>query len=71
MLEVSCTYLFTQERIPMRIKPPTLGEKIAMAMVSDSVSNDSAPIVDPTTIVDRLEEHSDSSHKAIHDPLPE
>lgn len=55
----------------MRIKPPTLGEKIAMAMVSDSVSNDSAPIVDPTTIVDRLEKHSDSSHKAIHDPLPE
>ena len=53
----------------MRIKPPTLGEKIAMAI--DSVSNDSAPIVDPTTIVDRLEEHSDSSHKAIHDPLPE
>ena len=55
----------------MRIKPPTLGEKIAMAMASDSAPNDSAPIVDPITIVARLEEHSDSSHKAIHDPLPE
>jgi hypothetical protein len=62
VLEVFYIYLFTQERIPMRIKPLTLGQKIAMTM-----TNDNAPVTDAHTLVDRLEEHSDSSHKTIRD----
>jgi hypothetical protein len=46
----------------MRIKPLTLGQKIAATM-----TNDNAPVTDAPTLVDRLEEHSDSSHKTIRD----
>jgi hypothetical protein len=50
----------------MRIKPPTLGEKIAMTM-----TNDNAPIADASTLVARLEEHSDFAHKVVRDLLRE
>jgi hypothetical protein len=50
----------------MRIKPPTLGEKIAMTL-----TNDNAPITDATTLVARLEEHSDFSNKVMRDLLRE
>ena len=50
----------------MRIKSPTLGEKIAMTM-----TNDNAPINDSTTLVARLEEHSDFAHKVVRDLLRE
>ena len=50
----------------MRIKPPTLGEKIAMTM-----TNDNAPINDASTLVARLEEHSDFAHKVVRDLLRE
>ena len=52
----------------MRIKPPTLGEKIAMTMTQ---TNDNAPINDSTTLVARLEEHSDFANKVIRDLLRE
>jgi len=46
-LEVFYTSLFTQERTAMRIKPPTLGEKIAASMpgvfVGDSDHGDAVP----------------------------
>lgn len=51
----------------MRIKPPTLGEKIAMNMTP----NDNAPITDATTLVARLEEHSDFANKVMRDLLRE
>lgn len=51
----------------MRIKPPTLGEKIAMNMTP----NDNAPIADASTLVARLEEHSDFAHKVVRDLLRE
>jgi len=50
----------------MRIKPPTLGEKIAM-----TPTNDNAPIADASTLVARLEEHSDFAHKVVRDLLRE
>jgi hypothetical protein len=50
----------------MRIKPPTLGEKIAM-----TITNDNAPIADASTLVARLEEHSDFAHKVVRDLLRE
>ena len=50
----------------MRIKPPTLGEKIAM-----TITNDNAPITDASTLVARLEEHSDFAHKVVRDLLRE
>lgn len=50
----------------MRIKPSTLGEKIAMTM-----TNDNAPINDTSTLVARLEEHSDFANKVIRDLLRE
>ena len=50
----------------MRIKPPTVGEKIAMTM-----TNDNAPIADASTLVARLEEHSDFAHKVVRDLLRE
>ena len=50
----------------MRIKPPTFGEKIAMTM-----TNDNAPIADASTLVARLEEHSDFAHKVVRDLLRE
>ena len=50
----------------MRIKPPTLGEKIAMTL-----TNDNAPINDATTLVARLEEHSDFANKVMRDLLRE
>ena len=50
----------------MRIKSPTLGEKIAMTM-----TNDNAPIADASTLVARLEEHSDFAHKVVRDLLRE
>ena len=50
----------------MRIKPPTLGEKIAMTM-----TNDNAPIADASTLVARLEEHSDFANKVMRDLLRE
>jgi hypothetical protein len=50
----------------MRIKPPTLGEKIAMRL-----TNDNAPINDASTLVARLEEHSDFAHKVVRDLLRE
>ena len=50
----------------MRIKSPTLGEKIAMTM-----TNDNAPITDASTLVARLEEHSDFAHKVVRDLLRE
>jgi hypothetical protein len=50
----------------MRIKPPTLGEKIAMTM-----TNDNASIADASTLVARLEEHSDFAHKVVRDLLRE
>ena len=50
----------------MRIKPPTLGEKIDMTM-----TNDNAPIADASTLVARLEEHSDFAHKVVRDLLRE
>tara|TARA_B110000503_G_C7065527_1_gene378575 strand:+ start:211 stop:531 length:321 start_codon:yes stop_codon:yes gene_type:complete len=50
----------------MRIKPPTLGEKIAMTL-----TNDNAPITDATTLVARLEEHSDFANKVMRDLLRE
>ena len=50
----------------MRIKPHTLGEKIAM-----TITNDSAPIHDASTLVARLEEHSDFANKVIRDLLRE
>ncbi len=50
----------------MRIKPHTLGEKIAMTM-----TNDNAPINDSTTLVARLEEHSDFANKVMRDLLRE
>ena len=50
----------------MRIKPPTLGEKIAMTM-----TNNNAPIADASTLVARLEEHSDFAHKVVRDLLRE
>jgi len=50
----------------MRIKPHTLGEKIAMTM-----TNDNAPINDASTLVARLEEHSDFAHKVVRDLLRE
>ena len=50
----------------MRIKPPTLGEKIAMTM-----TNDNASISDSSTLVARLEEHSDFAHKVVRDLLRE
>jgi len=50
----------------MRIEPPTLGEKIAMTM-----TNDNAPIADASTLVARLEEHSDFAHKVVRDLLRE
>jgi hypothetical protein len=52
----------------MRIKPPTLGEKIAMTM---TMTNDNAPIADASTLVARLEEHSDFAHKVVRDLLRE
>ena len=52
----------------MRIKLPTLGEKIAMTMTT---TNDNAPITDATTLVARLEEHSDFANKVIRDLLRE
>ncbi len=52
----------------MRIKPPTLGEKIAMTMTP---TNDNAPINDASTLVARLEEHSDFAHKVVRDLLRE
>jgi hypothetical protein len=49
-LEVFYTSLFTQERTAMRIKPPTLGEKIAASMpgvfVGDSDHGDAVPPTD-------------------------
>ena len=54
------------ERIQMRIKPLTFGEKIAMTM-----TNDNAPIADASTLVARLEEHSDFAHKVVRDLLRE
>ena len=50
----------------MRIKSPTLGEKIAMTM-----TNDNANITDASTLVARLEEHSDFAHKVVRDLLRE
>ena len=50
----------------MRIKPPTLGEKIAM-----TITNDNAPIADASTLVARLEEHADFSNKVMRDLLLE
>ena len=50
----------------MRIKPHTLGEKIAMTM-----TNDNAPINDASTLVARLEEHSDFANKVMRDLLRE
>jgi lipid II:glycine glycyltransferase (peptidoglycan interpeptide bridge formation enzyme) len=50
----------------MRIKPHTLGEKIAMTM-----TNDNAPINDASTLVARLEEHSDFAHKVVRDLMRE
>jgi adenylosuccinate synthase len=50
----------------MRIKPPTLGEKIAM-----TITNDNAPIADASTLVARLEEHADFSNKVMRDLLRE
>ena len=50
----------------MKIKPHTLGEKIAMTM-----TNDNAPINDASTLVARLEEHSDFAHKVVRDLLRE
>lgn len=50
----------------MRIKPPTVGEKIAM-----TTTNDNAPIADASTLVARLEEHSDFAHKVVRDLLRE
>lgn len=50
----------------MRIKPSTLGEKIAMTM-----TNDNAPINDASTLVARLEEHSDFAHKVVRDLMRE
>jgi hypothetical protein len=52
----------------MRIKPPTLGEKIAMTITP---TNDNAPINDASTLVARLEEHSDFAHKVVRDLLRE
>jgi hypothetical protein len=56
----------TIERILMRIEPPTPGEQIAMTM-----TNDNAPIADASTLVARLEEHSDFAHKVVRDLLRE
>ena len=50
----------------LRIKPLTIGEKIAMTM-----TNDNAPIADASTLVARLEEHSDFAHKVVRDLLRE
>ena len=50
----------------MRIKPPTLGEKIAMTL-----THNNAPITDATTLVARLEEHSDFANKVMRDLLRE
>ena len=50
----------------MRIKPSTIGEKIAM-----TTTNDNAPIYDASTLVARLEEHSDFAHKVVRDLLRE
>lgn len=50
----------------MKIKPPTLGEKISMTM-----TNNNAPIADAATLVARLEEHSDFAHKVVRDLLRE
>ena len=50
----------------MRIKSPTFGEKIAMTM-----TNDNAPINDTSTLVARLEEHSDFAHKVARDLMRE
>jgi lipid II:glycine glycyltransferase (peptidoglycan interpeptide bridge formation enzyme) len=50
----------------MRIKPPTLGEKTAMIP-----TNDNASIADASTLVARLEEHSDFAHKVVRDLLRE
>ena len=50
----------------MRIKPHTLGEKIGMTM-----TNDNAPINDASTLVARLEEHSDFAHKVVRDLMRE
>ena len=50
----------------LRIKPLTIGEKIAM-----TITNDSAPINDASTLVARLEEHSDFANKVIRDLLRE
>jgi lipid II:glycine glycyltransferase (peptidoglycan interpeptide bridge formation enzyme) len=51
----------------IKIKPLTLGEKIAMNMTP----NDNAPISDASTLVARLEEHSDFAHKVVRDLLRE
>jgi len=50
----------------MKIKPHTLGEKIAM-----TITNDSAPIHDASTLVARLEEHSDFANKVTRDLMRE
>ena len=55
-----------ERKIQMRIKPPTLGEKTAMIP-----TNDNASIADASTLVARLEEHSDFAHKVVRDLLRE